>query len=365
MVCVTPNGQLGRTLPIVEDELYLNSCIDLDVSEGAFIQMNLGLDEQGVFLDTIDKIPNPMPFPDDGSIQLHRYLDAFKLPNGNFVVGSNSTSSPIDSTQIVSELLFLDEQGAFDYRVDISSLISYDARFNLRVEGEYIIVTGRYFDKFGGDPSTARSFAIFDLEGNVLFSKTAFKTLDGEEVALRPQMTALGEDRFLIVGDNFDECLKYFLLDETGDISLLRTICQPDPDWKLGIEDIAVASNGTVITGTSWTKGSLNEPEAIFRVTFGIRAEELGLQLPSSLTETESAQRLRLYPNPARESVVVDFERPAAGTARIISMSGQPMRSFQTDATLQLRISTAGLPPGTYVLQFESEASIRREVFIV
>jgi len=46
-------------------------------------------------------------------------------------------------------------------------------------------------------------------------------------------------------------------------------------------------------------------------------------------------------------------------------MSGQPMRTLQTDATLQLRISTAGLPPGTYVLQFESEASIRREVFVV
>ncbi len=365
MICANPNGQLGRTLPIAEDELYLNSCIDLNVQEGAFIQMNLALNEQGVFLDTIDRIPNPMPFPNDGSIQLHKYLDAFKLPNGKFVVGSTSISSPIDSTQLVSELLFLDEQGAFDYRVDISSLISYDASFNLSVEGEHIIVTASYFDKFGGDPSTARSIAIFDLEGNVRFSKTAFKTLDGEEVGFRPQMTALGEDRFLIVGDNFDECLKYFLLDETGDISLLRTICQPDPDWKLGIEDIAVASNGVVITSTSWRKESLDTPEAIFRATFGIRAEELGLQLPSSLTETESAQRLRLYPNPAREAVVVDFERPVAGTARIISMSGQPMRTLQTDATLQLRISTAGLPPGTYVLQFESEASILREVFVV
>jgi len=365
IVCTNSNGQLGRTFPIVEDELYLNSCLYSFILEGAFIQMNLALDEQGVFLDTIDKIPNPMPFPNDGSIQLHKYLDAFKLPNGKFVVGSASIENPLDSTELVSELLFLDEQGALDYRVDISSLISYDVGFSLKIEGEYIIVTGDYYDKFGGDPSTARSIAIFDLEGNVLFSKTAFKTLDGEPVRFRPQMTALGEDRFLIVGGNYDECLRYFLLDETGDISLLRTICQPDPDWRLRIEDVAVASNGTVITGASWNKGSADLPEAIFRVIFSIKAEELGLQLPSSLTETESAQHLRLYPNPAREAVVVDFERPAAGTARIISMSGQPMRTLQTDATLQLRISTAGLPPGTYVLQFESESSTWREVFVV
>ncbi|MEM7036954.1 MAG: choice-of-anchor Q domain-containing protein [Bacteroidota bacterium] len=72
-------------------------------------------------------------------------------------------------------------------------------------------------------------------------------------------------------------------------------------------------------------------------------------QLPVAVTEDEVAS-MRLYPNPAREEITVDF--PEAGHYKVVvtNLLGQPVAFGRVEGGRLLRMSVEHLASGTYVL---------------
>lgn len=64
---------------------------------------------------------------------------------------------------------------------------------------------------------------------------------------------------------------------------------------------------------------------------------------------------IRIYPNPARENLKIDFSGNEVKKVYLINPAGSVVRTFRTDKKTSLRISRNGLPDGVYYLRFIGE----------
>ncbi len=75
-----------------------------------------------------------------------------------------------------------------------------------------------------------------------------------------------------------------------------------------------------------------------------------------STEEAAPANSLRLFPNPAREELNLQFERPVSGpvTLRLLSLQGREVRQQRFDESGSMRLNLSGLPAGIYLVQVQT-----------
>jgi aminopeptidase N len=88
-------------------------------------------------------------------------------------------------------------------------------------------------------------------------------------------------------------------------------------------------------------------------------------QLVSTKEIEELQQRLRLYPNPARDRIMVSFEDWPEIPWRIelLNMQGQLIRTYEPSGT-QVKINIASLPRGEYVMKIHTKAGMLARNFL-
>lgn len=340
------NGQLGRTLPIAEDEAYvvINS---FPTDDGQYIQLLLGMDAQGVQTDTLGLVSNPL---DGSGIEVQQLIDAIKLPNGQFVIGSTSTGNPMDPNETVAELIFLDEQGAFLNRKDISPFVGYSTYFNLDLQADKLLITATSVEGDFNDVANIRqNLLVLDLAGELLLSVPAFSSLAGLAVG-NCHLASLPNEEYLLVAAAGNHCLQYFKLDALGEVTRLQTLCQTDTNWRIEPRDLRRTPDGDVLTAATWYQGDTEQ----FEATVSIDGSVLGL--PTSLLAPERAEVLPLevFPNPSRDRVSIRLDASDTGVLRILNMAGQQLRSYHLANQTHLELSIADLPDGLYQFQWLS-----------
>lgn len=73
---------------------------------------------------------------------------------------------------------------------------------------------------------------------------------------------------------------------------------------------------------------------------------------------------MKLYPNPAASSFTVEFDQPM-DEIRIFDVNGNTVRVIESHRKTKERISTAGLPSGTYIVQMRASDTIRYKKLLI
>jgi hypothetical protein len=72
----------------------------------------------------------------------------------------------------------------------------------------------------------------------------------------------------------------------------------------------------------------------------------------------------RVYPNPARNFLIIEYEGAKVSTCSLLNMSGQTALRFSLDPGGSTRIDVSGLPPGIYLLRITGCPSCSARVVI-
>jgi hypothetical protein len=134
------------------------------------------------------------------------------------------------------------------------------------------------------------------------------------------------------------------------------------------LADYRFANNALDYIVRDWRLVNLNSLGSVDSLTFNLTStnnDQFGMLTPAYFcmdnlsitiptTGVSATQPLaRAYPNPAQNELNLDLIDGSVREARILDMGGRLVSSYPVSGT-SLTIATAGLTPGTYVLQLES-----------
>lgn len=346
-VCNNSNGQLGRTLPILEDSLYMTVCTYPSV-DGQQIQILQNLDNDGRVIDTLSFIANPLM---DNNIQSHKLISFNKLDENRFLIGSGSTSNPLDTNLTITELFFINNEGQLLLRKDISSLINYSPSFQQEFKNDKVFITTVAYNNETAEPNdVSYSLLILDNGGNELYNDPGYIILDNEEVGLL-KLAQINDNTYLLLGAK-ENCLKYFTLEDSNAIKHLKTICYSDSTWNLSPMFIELNENGGIVNGVRWSK---EDEESDFEVTFAINADEILMKTSNTDLKTKLNSKFNLYPNPTRDFVNVKFNGPTSGVIQIISSKGIKMKEVKIESQTELQLDVSAFAESYYIIKLISQ----------
>jgi hypothetical protein len=85
--------------------------------------------------------------------------------------------------------------------------------------------------------------------------------------------------------------------------------------------------------------------------------------------QTEDGSLMKVFPNPARESVYVRFTQNGPGPAAVflVTLAGQTIHFRQVDqqGQVSVNLSTSGLPSGLYLIRLETGSGISTEKVLI
>jgi len=354
-ICNNPNGQLGRTLPIIEDSLYITVC-SYPSNDGQLIQILKRLDQEGRVLDTLSFITNAL---ENDELQSHLLIDFIKTSDDTFLIASSSTSNPQDSTKTIAELIFINSNGELLSRKDISSELNYAPFFNNQYNDNNIYIESTLFKFSTEDPNDiAYNFLLLDQAGNQIVNIKEYDLLDGQEVG-QLRVDKLSNEEYLLLGTQ-DHCIKYFSLDKTGVVKHLKTYCYND--FSIEIDPTFIYSyNDSILLNGIRVKDSNGKS---FELTFALDIDEVLLTSSNHIANKNELPGISLKPNPAREFLIVNFEIPKSGLLSLVDMSGNLIKRILVDSKSQLELNISNLETGKYVLKFWDSKRMISKSFI-
>ncbi|WP_282035954.1 leucine-rich repeat protein [Saccharicrinis aurantiacus] len=78
----------------------------------------------------------------------------------------------------------------------------------------------------------------------------------------------------------------------------------------------------------------------------------------------DEAENLRIYPNPAQNSININVPYSNEYIIRILSMSGQCLQSYQMAADKSIKLDVSSLKQGSYMVSLQSSNGISSQIFI-
>ncbi|HCS20298.1 MAG TPA: hypothetical protein DIW47_07010 [Bacteroidetes bacterium] len=137
---------------------------------------------------------------------------------------------------------------------------------------------------------------------------------------------------------------------------------QADSWTKLANADLSdehtAWSTGFVIGNTVYYGLGVKFPEFSYSKKFFKRS----FSGPNGFKENELIDKLRIYPNPARALVNIESEGVIIHKITLCDMKGQTLNSWEGE---HRELNTAGVLPGVYFLNMETDKGIRREKLIL
>ena len=105
-----------------------------------------------------------------------------------------------------------------------------------------------------------------------------------------------------------------------------------------------------------------NHPERVPRLTIYFSSPA-----PSALwNEVKTTERLRIFPNPvSQQGVTIQLENEQPAMIRLINANGQVLQNIYAEWNRQVKINTADLPKGMYILQAQQDGRLFVEQLIV
>lgn len=120
----------------------------------------------------------------------------------------------------------------------------------------------------------------------------------------------------------------------------------------------------TGATGSSWQSDMAIDDFAV-NAGSGESAESEDELLATSISETSSNNSVRLFPNPAKETITVQFNSNEHVILSVYDIVGNQFKSFETTlselGTHEMNISN--LPTGTYILRFQADSKTQTILF--
>lgn len=353
-ICNNTNGQLGRTLPIIDDSLYLTVCT-YPSNDGELIQIMMTTDNDGFVQDTLAYITNPLM---NNDIQSHKLIDVFKLNDNKFLIASTSTSNPTDSTATFAELFFINNTGELLIRKNISSELNYSSFFHPEVKSENIFITSTSFNFQTPDPlDVSHNLLILDSEGLEIFRNSSYTMLDGEEVgSLR--LTEVDSMNYILLGAD-KNCLKYFTLSEGESIKHIKTICYADTTYNL-VPNFIDLSEDQLIQGVRWIQNDTKS----FQITFAFNKNELESANSIHNENLAKEKQFTISPNPASEFTVAKFNERISGIVKVYNLNGELVKEWILNSQDELQIDISLLQNGYYILKIENDKIAMQKYFI-
>lgn len=194
--------------------------------------------------------------------------------------------------------------------------------------------SGHLTNQVPGNPIASTELTpVFPFEGQVILNGEAF-TLEWEPI---------------------ENAEMYFV-----DISLISTFAFTNASYVTTANSVQIGADDLSPDRTyNWRIRPFNRYDACISHS-DVHTFEMA-DAVSSTSASETVQGLRLYPNPAKESqeVALEFASTQSGTATVslLSLTGQMLRSQQMDIATganQMRLSTANLPKGLYVVRIDA-----------
>ncbi len=358
VICNNPNGQFGRILPEEEDMTYLTSC-SYPSTNGEYIQIQLRMDQNGKLIDTIGYVPNLL---DGQGIESHKYIESYKLPNNNIVIGSTSTANPTDPNLTFAEILVLSESGDFLERIDISELVNSSTFFDMKVEGEHILLSAISFEDFSDANSFLNHVLILDQNGEVIFSLDGVREIDGEGVK-NLKVASLQNNEFLLISSEENHCLKYFHIDNEKNVEHLKTICLEDETWLANPIGMITTNNGDIITSGSWSLQESDVTES-FQGTFKMSLNELGVSTSVNNIGKYSDHSLQIYPNPVSSEMTINNLENSDGSVLIYNSLGSIVLKQKMNGQKSKTFNVSTLSEGIYNVVLQDESQTKSSSFI-
>lgn len=358
VICNNPNGQFGRTVPADEEFKYVTSC-SYPSNDGEFIQIQISMDETGKIIDTLGFIDNLL---NGNNIESHKFIDAYKTPNNNIVIGSSSTSNPTDPSVTFSELIILNPNGEFMKRIDLSDYLNHATFFDLQIVEDKIMVAGQSFSDFSDTNSFMNNLLILDQNGEVILHMEDFTELDGQ-VIRNFKATATDNDRFLIVSSNSDHCLNYALIDDVGNVVNTKSICLDDDQWVSQPTHVVTTENGEVITSGTWSMIGEEETET-FNGAIKMSNTELGITSSNEELSTLKNTSLKVYPNPASSELTIKLGDAGTGTLQVYTSLGVLVSQQNLNNQAQIVLPIESLQEGIYQVIWQDEYQIKTTSFV-
>ncbi len=358
VICNNPNGQFGRTFPSDEEFRYVTSC-SFPSSDGEYIQIQLSMDETGKIVDTLGFIDNLLS---GNNIESHKYIDAYKTPNNNIVIGSSSTSNPTDPSVTFSELIILNPSGEFMKRIDLSDYLNHATFFDLQIVSDKIMISALSFTDFNDPNSFINNLLILDQDGEVILHLEDFKELDGQ-VIRNFKATAIDNDRYLIASSDSDHCLNYAVIDEDGNVVNTRSACLDDDQWISQPTHVVTSTNGDVITSATWAMMGEEETES-FNGAIKMSDTELGITSSNEELEKLRITSLKVYPNPATSELTIKLGDAGTGTLQVYTSLGVLVSQQNLKNQTQIILPIESLQEGIYQVIWQDEHQIKTTSFI-
>ncbi len=124
-----------------------------------------------------------------------------------------------------------------------------------------------------------------------------------------------------------------------------------------------IAGNWMFFFASEWSSTSYswwtNDPSVGFQV-FNISMDETGNEVSDisylfsttvGLHETSNVEA-RVYPNPVKDVMFIEFEKPMSGEITLLNVQGQLVAKQNVDNTNRIQLSVSQLPEGIYVYRF-------------
>lgn len=346
--CINPNGQLGRTFPITEDELYLSICAYV-TTDGQYVGISKTGDGEGILLDTVDYVENKL----EGFEPFFRYFGAEQLPNGNIAVAVSSFVVPTVPSTILAEVLVFNPQGELINRIDVNELLKYTVSMNINLIEDKILLTSRSL--VNNNTAYRTNLAVIDETGNVYHQYNELEELNGGAITL------LEDGRLLVAGDSFeDNCLNVFVGSD-GNLDLVHSLCHEDEQWSVVPRKLLRYGDDVILKGqfyydtTYMDMGQvIQEKVSTFETTLSLSLSQIGITVSTNDIPSQKGS-FTLFPNPSSDKITISGDEVIA-KVEIYDLTGQKLLSRKTTNNEDINIQH--LVPGSYFVKIYSDKGV-------
>lgn len=349
---VPENGFLPQTL-------YINGeAHTITTEEGGALEFTLNQDSEvtGFFKQAIHTVE--IRTPEYGRLLVFRHLGDM-LPTNTSLLHATKieiNAFPQEGYRL-AKLLVNDEEinNHCTYRVESSVVIEavfepiqYHVRFQQPENGELVVISGT--TRLSSGAAVQKGSTITITAEHKAHQRLKYLLFNGVEIENGSEV---------VIEDEVSEIIAVFDESEPEYYAVHLEQTEGGTVWLLGAYDLAAVPYGTELTaaitpdeGYILTALTANGVDILSSKRFTVTEATTVVPVFSKKTRTASvdAFRMKVYPNPARDYLVVE---EAAANAKVIlySVSGAPLYSSITDVKGMARIDVTTFAEGTYVLQ--------------
>lgn len=347
--CINPNGQLGRTFPITEDELYLSICAYV-TTDGQYVGISKTGDGEGILLDTVDYVENKL----EGFEPFFRYFDAKQLPNGNIAVAVSSFVNPTVASTVEAEVLIFNPTGELIDRISVNELLNYPVSgMTINVIEDKMLLTSRSL--VNNNTESRTNLAVIDEAGNVYHQYNELEELNSGAITL------LEDGRLLVAGNSFeDNCLNIFIGSD-GDLDLIHSLCHEDEQWSVVPRQLLRYGDDVILKGqfyydtTYMDMGQvIQEKVSTFETTLSLSLSQIGITVSTNDIPSQKGS-FTLFPNPSSDKITISGDEVIA-KVEIYDLTGQKLLSRKTTNNEDINIQH--LVPGSYFVKIYSDKGV-------